>query len=107
MAHEKRKPSAGLIVDVPFFNKMLGILDFHINTKINDENFSLVAEKLKSKILRYSVPRVNDYGEEFVDIRFFPNESVNMIWQLLVWAKDPNSSEDYFSILKQTREDRK
>ena len=62
---------------------------------------------IKNKLLRYSVPRVNDEGEEFVDVRFFPNEAGDMIWQLLAWGNDIEIQEDYFSILKQNREDRK
>ena len=61
----------------------------------------------KNKLLRYSVPRTNDEGKEFVDVRFFPNEAGDMIWQLLAWGNDINIEEDYFSILKQNREDKK
>ena len=62
---------------------------------------------MKNKLLRYSVPRTNDEGKEFVDVRFFPNEAGDMIWQLLAWGNDINIEEDYFSILKQNREDKK
>ena len=107
MPYSTRKPSVQLTVDTNFFNKLVGILDFNEKTKIEDENFSAVAEKLKNKLLRYSVPRINDEEKEFVDVRFFPNEAGDMIWQLLAWGNDINIEEDYFSILKQNREDKK
>ena len=107
MPYSTRKPSVQLTIDTDFFNKLVSILNFNNATNIDDENFSAVAEKLKNKLLRYSVPRVNDEGKEFVDVRFFPNEAGDMIWQLLAWGNDINIEEDYFSILKQSREDKK
>ena len=107
MTHQTRKPSVQLTIDTDFFNKLVSILNLNNATNIEDENFSSVAEKLKNKLLRYSVPRVNDEGKEFVDVRFFPNEAGDMIWQLLAWGNDIEIQEDYFSILKQNREDRK
>ncbi len=107
MPYSTRKPSVQLTIDTDFFNKLVSILNFNNATNIDDENFSAVAEKLKNKLLRYSVPRVNDEGKEFVDVRFFPNEAGDMIWQLLAWGNDINIEEDYFSILKQNREDKK
>lgn len=107
MPYSTRKPSVQLTIDTDFFNKLVSILNFNNATNIDDENFSSVADKLKNKLLRYSVPRVNDEGKEFVDVRFFPNEAGDMIWQLLAWGNDIEIQEDYFSILKQNREDRK
>ena len=107
MPYSTRKPSVQLTIDTDFFNKLVSILNFNNATNIDDENFSAVAEKLKNKLLRYSVPRVNDEGKEFVDVRFFPNEAGDMIWQLLAWGNDIEIQEDYFSILKQNREDKK
>lgn len=107
MPYSTRKPSVQLTIDTDFFNKLVSILNFNNATNIDDENFSAVAEKLKNKLLKYSVPRVNDEGKEFVDVRFFPNEAGDMIWQLLAWGNDINIEEDYFSILKQNREDKK
>lgn len=107
MPYSTRKPSVQLTIDTDFFNKLVSILNFNNATNIEDENFSAVADKLKNKLLRYSVPRVNDEGKEFVDVRFFPNEAGDMIWQLLAWGNDINIEEDYFSILKQNREDKK
>lgn len=107
MPYSTRKPSVQLTIDTDFFNKLVSILNFNNATNIDDENFSAVAEKLKNKLLRYSVPRINDDGKEFVDVRFFPNEAGDIIWQLLAWGNDIEIQEDYFSILKQNREDRK
>ena len=60
------------------------------------------------KKLTYSVPRINDNGEEYVDIRFFPNEASDMIWQLLIRNESlDDNTKDFYSILINNREQRK
>ncbi len=54
-------------------------------------------------MLTYSVPKINDSDTEFVDVRYFPNEASDMIWQLLVRIEQENI-EDYYSILINNRE---
>ena len=66
----------------------------------------LIAEKLKDKLLTYSVPRTNDDGIQFVDVRFFPNEASDMIWQLLLRAEKNIDIDDYYSTLLQNRENK-
>ena len=61
-------------------------------------------EKLKNKLLTYSVPRVNNDDIEFVDVRFFPNEASDMIWQLLLRAEKNDNVEDYYGKLIENRE---
>lgn len=103
MSHEKRKPSVQLTLDKSLFNKLVSILELNSQANINDENLSSIAEKLKKKMLTYSVPRVNELDTEFVDVRYFPNEASDMIWQLLVRIEQEDI-EDYYSILINNRE---
>ena len=98
MPHQTRTPCKDL------FNQLVGILDFNIKMNIEDEKFSTTAEKLKNKLLTYSVPRVNNDDIEFVDVRFFPNEASDMIWQLLLRAEKNDNVEDYYSKLIENRE---
>ena len=67
-------------------------------------DFSMVAEKLKNKLLKYSVPRKNEENIDFVDVRFFPNEAGNMIEQLLLRIDKKEMKEDFFSLLIKNRE---
>lgn len=103
MAHDKRKPSVQLTLDKTLFNKLVSMLELNIQANIDDENLSNIAEKLKAKMLTYSVPRVNDDDIEFVDVRYFPNEASDMIWQLLVRIEQ-EELQDYYSVLIKNRE---
>ncbi len=103
MPHQTRTPSIKLTLDKNLYNQLLGILDINIQMNIKDENFSVIAEKLKDKIMKYSVPRINDEDIEFVDVRFFPNEASDMIWQLLLRAEKNANTNDYYSSLLSNR----
>ena len=107
MPHQTRTPSIKLSICKDLFNQLIGILDFNIKMNIEDEKFSTTADKLKSKLLTYSVPRVNDENIEFVDVRFFPNEASDMIWQLLLRAERNNDVENFYSRLIENRENKK
>ena len=107
MPHQTRTPSTQLSLCKDLFNQLVGILDFNIKMNIEDEKFSTTAEKLKNKLLTYSVPRVNNDDVEFVDVRFFPNEASDMIWQLLLRAEKNDNVEDYYSKLIENREQKK
>lgn len=98
MSFQKRTPGIKLTLDKMLFNQLINALDFNIKVNVEDENLSLIANKLKEKLLKYSVPRISDDGVELVDVRFFPNEAADMIWQLLVLS-DKNNEADYYSIL--------
>lgn len=102
-----KTPSIRLTLDKNLFNQLISILDYNIKLQIERENFSRIAEKLKEKLLTYSVPRVNDDDTEFVDVRFYPNESSNMIWQLLVRCDNIAIEDDYYSMLINNRENKK
>ena len=108
MAWENRIPSVKLVLGRNLFNKLLGILEFNENLKIEDEDFSGIAKKLKDKILTYSVPKEKDEdGIEYVDIRFYTKEASDMIWQLLSTTDRVNADIDYYSILLKNKEEQK
>ena len=107
MSWQTRDPSVKISLDKELFNILVGILDINSQIKLDDESFSNTSNKLKDKLLTYSVPRINDNGEEYIDIRFFPNEASDMIWQLMIRNEPSNNDEDYYSILINNREQRK
>lgn len=104
MSWQSKSPSIRLSIDKSLFNKLMSVLDFNISLNIEEENFSSTASKLKEKLMTYSVPRINEEDNtEFVDVRFFPNEAGNMIWQLLSRASSYIENEDYYNVLKENR----
>ena len=108
MAWENKIPSVKLILGRNLFNKLFSTLEFNENLKIEEENFSGVAKKLKDKILTYSVPKEKDEdGIEYVDIRFYTKEASDMIWQLLSTTDRVNEDIDYYSILLKNKEEQK
>lgn len=106
MSHLTRKPSVQLSLDKNAFNKLISILDFNIDIDIEEGTFSKSAEKLKNKLLKYSVPRIDDNNLDFIDVRFFPNEASDMIWQLLVLTEKKENNIDYYSELIKNRENK-
>ncbi len=107
MAYQSRTPSVKLTLENELFNQLVSILNANSNIGLEEENFSQIEEKLKDKLLTYSVPRTNDEGIQFVDVRFFPNEASDMIWQLLLLAgKNIDVDNDYYSVLIQNRENK-
>ena len=107
MPYQTREPSVKLVVDKSLFNKLLGILDFNINLHVEDNNFSKDAEKLKEKLMTYTVPRVNEEENiQIADIRFFPNEAGMMIKQLLTRASSYIEEENYYEVLIENRNSR-
>lgn len=106
MAYQSRTPSVKLTLENELFNQLVNILNINAQVGLEEENFSVIAEKLKNKLLTYSVPRTNDDGINFVDVRFFPNEASDMIWQLLIQSEKNESTEDYYSTLIQNRENK-
>lgn len=106
MAHQTRIPSVKLTLDKDLFNQLINILDYNNKLNVDTENFSMIANKLKEKLLKYSVPRKNDEDVEFVDVRFFPNEASDMIWQLLLRADKNELVEDYYAMLLNNRENK-
>ena len=94
-----KTPSIRLTLNKELFNKLLSILDNNINLEIENSDISKIAEKMKEKLLTYSVPRLDEDNTEFVDVRFYPNEASNMIYQILVSNNKGDKNDDYYSIL--------
>jgi len=102
MSISTRKPNIKLIVSDEWFNLLIFSLKQNIVTVV-DETVKKEATALIDKLLKYSRPFSDDETErECVDMRFFPDEASDMIWQLLVtvglFYKLPD--EDYYSQLK-------
>lgn len=94
-----KTPSIRLTLNKELFNKLLSVLDNNINLEIENSDISKIAEKMKEKLLTYSVPRLDENNTEFVDVRFYPNEASNMIYQILVSNNKGDKNDDYYSIL--------
>ncbi len=50
MSYQSRTPSSKLTLDKDGFNQLISILEKNINSKIEDNNFSQNALKLKEKL---------------------------------------------------------
>ncbi len=103
MPYKSKTPPIKLVLDKELFNQLLNMLDFNSQVQITDENFSIIADKLKKKLLNYSVPKLSD-DVEFVEVRFFPNEASDIIWQLLIRTEKKDNIDDYFQVLLSNRE---
>ena len=103
MAYQSRKPSTKITLSKELFNHLISLLDENINANIEEEKLSEMANKLKDKLLTYSVVR-NDDDNSYVDVRLFPNESSAMILQLLKQIEPKELVEDYYSNLVKSRE---
>ncbi len=103
MGYEKKSPSIKLLISRELFDKLVGLIEMNMNLAIDDEKFSITAEKIMNKLLTYSIPKVEN-DMEYVDVRFFPNEASDLIWQLLIQNDRKIEKKDYYSILMENRE---
>ncbi|MDD4474934.1 MAG: hypothetical protein PHV95_03955 [Eubacteriales bacterium] len=78
-------PSVRLNVYSEWFNVLMSVLEFN-NTHISDDDISEEASQLMEKLFRYTRAVQDSKGEDCTDIRFYPNEASNVIFQLLVYA---------------------
>ena len=106
MAYSKRTPSIKITVDIEVFNSLVERLVRNSQLNVDSNDFSNEAERLKEKLLTYSVPRINEDESEIIDIRFFPNEASMLIEQLLVSSIPEEIETDYYSVLVKVREAR-
>ena len=101
MAYSTKIPSIKVKTSIDSFNKLVEILK--IQSENSDEYISKKAAKLKDKLLKYSVPKEDDEGE-FVDIRFYQNEILDMFKIVFDVIKDEiDPEEDYYQILLEAR----
>ena len=103
MGNEKKSPSIKLLISRELFDKLVGLIEMNMNLAIDDEKFSITAEKIMNKLLTYSIPKVEN-DMEYVDVRFFPSEASDLIWQLLIQNDRKIEKKDYYSILMENRE---
>jgi len=102
MSISTRKPNIKLLVSAEWFNLLIFALKQNIRT-VNNETVKQEAAALVDKLLKYSRPYTDDDTQsEMVDMRFFPDEASDMIWQLIVTFGlfYKSADEDYYSQLK-------
>lgn len=106
MSWQEREPSVKINMDKTVFNVLVDILNYNSQIELPESDFADDAKRLKEKLLRYSVPKIEE-DREYVDVRFFPREASDVIWQLLIMNRPKEDTEDYYSILLKNREERK
>lgn len=106
MSHITRIPPIKLILDKDRFNILLDVLNYNeFNSKI--EATIINAKKLKNKLLRYSIPREDENGNVYIDVRFYNNEISEVVFQFIEFNKGKDILVDYYSVLLKVREERK
>lgn len=82
MSYDTRKPNLKLVISDDWFNLLLSALTENSKLTLYPNTVER-ATALMEKLMKYSRPYTED-DMNCVDIRFFPNEASEMIWQLLV-----------------------
>lgn len=101
MSYSKRKPPVELFVSIEVFNKLNEFLTTIVN---NSNENSDIADKLKNKLLRYSIP-ILDEDKEKVIIRLFNKEAENLLTMLIYNSiKDYKVETNYYDVLLKIRE---
>ena len=103
MIEKNRKPNIKLIISAEWFNLLIFALKRNAEI-IGDGNSRTDATALVEKLMKYSRPYFDDEVDcDCVDMRFFPDEASDMIWQLLLplglLYKEPD--EDFYGQLKE------
>ena len=93
MPFKKRTPPIKVEIKKEEFNKLIEIIN---NT---NENVSQNSEKLKDKLLKYSIPTDNDS----VIIRLFPYEAEAMIGILFSFSNVIDIKDNYYETLLSNR----
>lgn len=102
MPYSRRIPPIKIKLSVDDYNKLVQILDNMIDC--GDEKYSSKSSKMKEKLLRYSVPIVEDDGIITVDIRFYNNEMVDLFKILFYGVGDIDIYTNFFDVLVKVRE---
>ncbi len=105
MPYQKRIPPVKVDLSIERFNCLVEILTRYETT--DNEQIKELATKLKDKLLRYSIPRTTEEQEEFVDVRFYPNEASDIIYILLANVDDIQIETNYYEVLLKVREKQK
>lgn len=102
MPYSKRIPPIKIKLSIYEFNVLVEMLTNMIDYE--NESISKKSEKMKDKLLRYSVPIIEN-EDTIVDIRCYPNEIVDLFYILFYGAGDGMEVEtNYFDVLMKVRE---
>lgn len=101
MGYKSRKPPIKITVTKNEYNLLVDILNLNSSSEIEDIKTNAI--KLKNKFLQYSVPRLED-DKILIDIRFFPNEASEVIYQLISLQNNSKVEIDYYSVLLKVRD---
>lgn len=102
MPYQKRIPPVKVDLSIEKFNYLIEMLTRYTTTE--NEKIVALATKLKEKLLRYSIPRVTEEQETFIDVRFYPNEASEIIYMLLANTEDIQVDTNYYEVLVKVRE---
>ncbi|MBE5805991.1 MAG: hypothetical protein E7313_04690 [Clostridiales bacterium] len=102
MAHKRRRPPFHLKFNIRSFNFLLEILSIYIERE--DELLKEKADKLKTKLLRYSIPYETEQKEELVYIRLFQNEAEDLVYILFNSIDEFEVETNYYEVLVKVRE---
>lgn len=102
MSYQTKTPPIRFALTVEQFNKILGTLYVNEIVEVSTNGFSSKAKKLKEKLLKYSVPLIED-GNNGVQVGFFASEVQDIILQLLVRITPFNNDIDFYSMLLEAK----
>ena len=102
MSYQKRIPPIKVDFSIEKFNYLLELLTRYESS--DNERIVNLSTKLKEKLLKYSIPRIAEDQETFIDVRFYPNEASEIIYMLLVNTEDMQIDTNYYEILLSMRE---
>lgn len=97
MAYRKRIPPIAVELTTTKYNLLMGYL-----SSINDEEQRVTAEKLKEKLLKYSIPYIAE-SDTFILVRFFNQEVVQLINLLINKINTEESGINYYEMLLENR----
>lgn len=97
MAYSKRIPPITVELTTMKFNSLVEYL-----SKVEDEEKKKTANKLKEKLLRYSIPNITD-SDTFVVVRFFSTEVAQLITLLSDKFNYEENQINYYEVLLENR----
>lgn len=96
MAYSKRIPPITVELTTMKFNSLVEYL-----SNIDDDEKNTASNKLKEKLLQYSIPNITDDDTTIV-IRFFNQEAAQLI-SLLIGCCNQDSKINYYELLLENR----
>ncbi len=102
MTFVNKRPPVTLKLSVKEYNLLITILKS--NELINNEVVVESAKKLEDKLLKYSVPHIdNNTNEEYINIGFYSKEATDMMTQFLIFNNKEIIDLDYYKVLLELR----